>query len=483
MVRVKLSRLKPNKSSGPDQISTNMLRECLGFDVPLAILFNKSLQANQVPQDWRDSNVVPLHKKGSRTRCGNYRQVSLTSQVVKLMERIVQDHIFNLTRINKTFSCHQHGFQNQCSCVTQLLECLNDWTDNIDSELETDVIYLDFAKAFDTVPHRRLLFKLRKAGIRGKVLNWIESFLDKRRQKVVLRNGSSSWGDVSSGVPQGSILGPILFLLYVNDLPEAVSTTAKMFADDTKVYESVTSREDCNRLQSDLNSLSAWSRTWLLQFNASKCVVLKIRQSLNYSYTLNGLILQSVTSQRDLGVIISKTLSPSTHIQNSVKKANQRIGMVRHCFTDLTEIKVKKLYIAIIRPVLEYGSPVWNPWLKKDINMLEKVQERCLRLSKESISLPSLATRRDQQDMCEVYKYLNNNYKTESGLFFNKPERKIRGHSQKLFKPYARTNTRKYFFSHRVVDKWNNLPEEAVSAPSLTSFKKIPRSLSHGTEG
>ncbi len=162
----------------------------------------------------------------------------------------------------------------------------------------------------------------------------------------------------------------------------------KMFAVDTNIY----CNEVCNRLQSDINSLSSWSKTRLLKFNALKCVVLKIRQSLNYINTLNGLILesQSVSDQTDLGVIIYKYLLPSVHIQHSVTKANQRIGMIRGCFTDLTEVKVKILYTTIIRPVLEYGSIIWNQWLTKDINALEKVQERCLRLNKEKIILPSL---------------------------------------------------------------------------------------------
>ena len=169
------------------------------------------------------------------------------------------------------------------------------------------LIYLDFAKGFDTVPHKRLIHKLRAYGIRGKVLNWIKSFLSHRRQKVVLRNGCSNWEDVISGVPQGSILGPILFLLYVNDIPSIVASTAKVFADDTKLYCHIQSREDCFKLQSDLNRLTVWSKNWLLKFNERKCVALRIKQSIEYVYSLNGFPLQDVLHQKDLGVIISKT--------------------------------------------------------------------------------------------------------------------------------------------------------------------------------
>ena len=161
-VRKKLSKLKPNKASGPDGISVNVLRNCLEFDVPLQMIFSQSLTTGITPQDWRDANVSPLFKKGSRSKCNNYRPVSLTSQIVKLLERIVYDHLYNLLKLNGTISCHQHGFQGQCSCVTQLLECMQDWTMDSEQGLQTDIIYFDFAKAFDTVPHKRLLLELKK---------------------------------------------------------------------------------------------------------------------------------------------------------------------------------------------------------------------------------------------------------------------------------------------------------------------------------
>ena len=230
-------------SQRPDGVSVNTLRSCPNFSCPLSIIFNISMKTSSLPQEWRDANINPLHKKGSRSSKKNYRPVSLTSQVVKLMERVIQDHLQSLLSKNRTIHCDQHGFQERCSCITQLLECLNDWTDNFDNEIQTDAIYLDFAKAFDTVPHKSLILKLQQAGIRGLVLDWIRSFLANRRQRVILRNGVSSWRTVTSGVPQGFILGPVLFLIYVNDLPDLVNSTAKMFADDTKVYRQIQNRE------------------------------------------------------------------------------------------------------------------------------------------------------------------------------------------------------------------------------------------------
>ena len=286
-------------------------------------------------------------------------------------------HILEWTRKNNAFSCDQHVFQERCSCISQLLEWLNDWSQAFDEGRSVDCIYLDFSKAFDNVPHQRLILKLRQAGIRGKVLEWIQAYLNHIRQRVILKNGVPQWLPVTSGVSQGSILGPILFLIYVNDLPDYVSNTAKIFADDTKAYSTIDSKDECHILQKDLAS---WSRTWLLRFNASKCVVLRIRQSIQYTYTLNGIVLEAVASQKDLGVIISDDLTPGTHISHITKKCNQRIGLKKRCFTNLSADKVKILYESLIRPVLEYESPVWSPWYKKNIPKLERVKSRYLKL-------------------------------------------------------------------------------------------------------
>ena len=482
-IRKRLVKLKANKASGPDAISVNVLRNCPNLDLPFEILFNQSVQTSKIPQDWRDANISPTHKKSSRSKSSNYLPVSLTSQVAKLLECIIYHHLLDLATKNKTISCHQHGFQNQCSCITQLLECLCDWTQEYDEGSQTDIIYLDFAKAFDTVPHKRLITKLKSYGIRGKVLSWIEAFLNNRRQRVVLRNGSSKWILVKSGVPQESILGPLLFLFYVNDMPTLVQNTAKMFADDTKLYAKTKTRQDCDRLQQDLNHLAAWSQDWLLKFNETKCVVLKIRESLKYAYTLNGYNLKQETTQKDLGVAISDDLKPATHIQEIVKKANQRIGIIKRCFTGLTQTKVQTLYHAIVRPILEYGSPVWNPNLVKDINALEKVQDRCAKLTSPPLTLQKLSDRRWQVDMCEVYKYVHNMYKSNPFFSLTQSHYQLRGHSLKLEKNSCRTTLRQLFFGNRVVNDWNRLPEDVVSASSLQSFKRKLRSLPSGEEG
>ena len=279
------------------------------------------------------------------------------------------------------------------------------------------------------------------------VLRWIEGFLPGHRQRVVLRNGSSHWRQVTSGVPQGSILSPLLFLIHVNDIPELVSSTAKMFPDDTKVYSHF---ESCKHLRDDLNKLGAWFSKWLLNSIAHKCVVLKIRESLNYLHTLDGVSLKSVSNQRDLGITISNDLKPRNHITFIASKANQRVGLIKRCFTHLKFDLIDHLFKAIVRPILEYGSPTWSPALLCQINYLERVQKNCYPVATDLTEVcglgrepPTLISHWKFADLCEVYKYTHGMYKTEAGELFEFNQSATRGHSLKLQKECFRTEVRK----------------------------------------
>jgi hypothetical protein len=293
-------------------------------------LYKRSISEHKLPQTWKNANITAIFKKGSRKQAGNYRPVSLTSILCKTLESIVRDGIMEHMNDNKLFTQHQYGFRRGRSCVTQLLEIMDHWTDLLDEGKNIDVIYLDFQKAFDTVPHMRLLKKMEAYGICGEVLAWVKGFLETRNQRVVLGKDVSDWKSVKSGVPQGNVLGPVLFLIFINDLPTVVKCFVKLFADDTKSYTVVRNECDRQQLQRDLDSLCQWSNTWLLKFNAAKCKVMHIgRTNPNLDYfmtdqtTSNTSKINVVSEEKDLGVTFDPSLKFSKHIANCAAKANK----------------------------------------------------------------------------------------------------------------------------------------------------------------
>ena len=275
-----LKNLNPHKAAGPDAIRPLVLKELhLEISPFLTFLFQKSKETGEVPDEWRQANVVPLYKKGPRNQAANYRPVSLTCICSKVMEHIMSSHIMQHLEVSHILHDRQHGFRAKRSCESQLLELVEDLHKSMNSGHQTDIVVMDFAKAFDKVCHTRLLHKLQWYGIQGQPLGWIKSFLSDRTQRVVVEGVSSKENPVTSGVPQGSVLGPILFLIYINDLPECVKSEVRLFADDTILYRKIVSPQDSQTLQEDLDRLVKWEQDWLMEFHPSKCQVIRVTRS------------------------------------------------------------------------------------------------------------------------------------------------------------------------------------------------------------
>ena len=265
-----LNNLQPGKAPGPDNISLRVLKELAEEVAPiLTMIFQSSVDTGTVPADWKTANVTPLFKKGEKYDAANYRPVSLTCICCKLLEHIMTTTIMGHLEGHGILCDQQHGFRKKRSCETQLLEFTDELINNMAKGAQTDIQILDFSKAFDRVNHSLLVHKLYHYGVRGTLNRWISDFLRDRKQAVVINGAKSDFINVESGVPQGSVLGPCLFLVYINVLPNRLTSSARLFADDTAVYSMVSSSEDQTCLQQDLNQLSEWEKSWDMAFHPS----------------------------------------------------------------------------------------------------------------------------------------------------------------------------------------------------------------------
>ena len=321
----KINNMKENKWPGVDGISPKILKETVDqISTPLAHVFNMSLQEGIVPFEWKEANIIPLFKKGSRNKSVNYRPVSLTSVICKLLETIIRDHMMDFLIKHKWINPSQHGFLKAKSCLTNLLCFLEEITKWVDDGSPVDVIYLDFQKAFDKVPHQRLISKFNSHGMGNSLINWIEQWLTDRRQRVVVDGEVSSWKSVLSGVPQGSVLGPILFLVYINDLEEGVTGKILKFADDTKLFRKVKEFGDKQNLQDYIDKLVKWSEKWQMLFNFGKCKCLHTGSgNTGMNYEMGGTILSKTVNEKDLGVTMNANMKVSEQCRIAASKGNQ----------------------------------------------------------------------------------------------------------------------------------------------------------------
>ena len=308
-----LSTLDVSKASGPDRVSPYILKHCAEELSPvLQIIFTQSLTTGVLPPDWLSANICPVYKKGSRSSPCNYRPISLTPICSKIMEHIIYHSIMNHLNLNNILIDNQHGFRANHSCTTQLIVFIEDVSHALDHQKQVDIILLDFSKAFDMVPHQRLLSKLKHYGITNEIYNWTKTWLIQRIQRVVLDGEVSDQASVLSGVPQGTVLGPLMFLLYINDISKHINSPLRLFADDCLLYRVISCKDDASLLQEDLDRLYEWTKIWQLSFNIKKCVLLQCTRSLSpyqCNYTLNKDTLATTDQHRYLGVLLDKRLS------------------------------------------------------------------------------------------------------------------------------------------------------------------------------
>jgi ribonucleases P/MRP protein subunit RPP40 len=390
---------------------------------------------------------------------------------------------------NQVIAKAQHGFQKAHSTLSNLLESLNDWTKNLDAGKDTDIAYIDFAKAFDSVSVPKLIHKLSHIGICNPLLSCIKSFLTDRSQRVLVGRSVSNYTPVISGVPQGSVLGPILFILYVNDIPNASANTdtSKLYADDVKRYALSC---NFNQFQIGLTKLDAWCLNWQLSVAPAKCSVFKLnryssRQENNAVYHIGNQILSNITEIDDLGITIDKQLSFSNHIHGVVGKAKQRIYLLFKCFTSRNVSLLLKAYVSYVLPLFDYCSPVWSPTKLTDIDLIEDVQRGFTKRLKDMHDLPyedrllkcgliSLELRRLRKDLCLCYQIVNGQIALNFADFFIPDTNyKTRGNKQKLQIPkLSHVASRTNFFSVRVVPVWNALSNDIILCGSFKQFSK-----------
>jgi len=480
-----LDKLRIDKAAGADGLSPRLLLEIKReISYPLFILFRKSLDDASVPDDWKCANVCPIFKKGNRNLAENYRPVSLTSQICKIFEAVIRDALVHHLEDKCLIKDSQHGFRKGYSCLTNMLTFLEKVTGLVDTGSAVDTVFFDFAKAFDKVPHQRLATKLKSHGISDKVYAWIMEWLKGRRQRVCLRGSLSDWLLVLSGVPQGSVLGPILFLIYINDLDFGVKNFILKFADDTKLFGSVLNSSEYSQLQDDINSLIKWSEDWQMSFNIGKCKVMHFGQTNQFrEYFMSNRKLEVVTEEKDLGVWISQDLKASHQCSQAYLKANKLLGVLHRTVKCKDTANLLCFYKSIIRPHLEFCTSAWSPHYSKDKLLLEKVQRRFTRMIPHLKQLPyderlselklwSLEDRRIRSDLIEVYKMVHGFSSVKLETFFEKDcGSRTRGHVWKLKKKRSNTNLRLHFFSERVINWWNSLENAVVCASSVNSFK------------
>lgn len=427
-IMTELKLLDPAKGPGPDGLSAYFLKNtATAICKPLAIIYNKCITAGVMPTPWKHAYITPVHKAGSKCSVEHYRPISILSTLSKVFERLVHSEVYPV--FHNAIIQQQHGFVKKRSTVTNLLVFSSDLFDKMDNRIQVDAVYTDFQKAFDKVDHELLLNRIAFNGIRGNLLRWFISYITNRCQRVVINGYRSDVIQVTSGVPQGSILGPLLFILFINDIGNCFRNSKfLLYADDLKIYRPIQSIQDCFLLQEDLDRLTDYCYSSKLLLSIPKCNFINFTKNKNiirFAYSLCDTPLNKVNSVRDLGVLLDCNLCLDLHIEQIVNKAYKMYGFIMRSTYDFKRTSsFLCLYKSLVRSQLEYAVPIWNPYYKKYIDLIENVQLRFLRamhfrchrtyLSYDQLlsryKLLTLSSRRKQLEAMALYNIVNGNF-------------------------------------------------------------------------
>ena len=510
-IRHLLCKINTNKAHGPDGIHGKLLKNCaVGLAYPLSLMFRLCYKKGILPQEWKLGHIVPIFKKGDKHVVSNYRPISLTSLVMKTFERIVRDKI--LDTVGHMINDRQHGFLPRRSCATNMIGLCDSLALSLNSNINSDVIYFDFAKAFDTVNHDIILWKLKNLfGIDGLLLQFVTSYLQNRQQRVLMDDQISDCKCAKSGVPQGSILGPLLFVLFINDLPDGISseTSISLYADDTKIWRPVTQESDNDSLQSDIDYLQDWCLRNKMRFHPDKCKVLSVHGRVNvhqqllsclpfyqYVYSLGDVPLENVDSEKDLGVVVTSRLDWNEQCLKLYSKANQRLGMTRrNCHFVIDQNRRRILYLTMVRSQFEHCSIVWRPTTATLMSKLESLQKRAIKwilfeeytsythtsyITKcKQLNILPLSERFNYLDLIYFFKIIQGLIPVELPPYIVRFSGNSRLRSSHLDEhcyistvaprsesaPFAKS------FYIRTIGKWNNLPLELRCIDCMIEFK------------
>ena len=484
--------ISTNKATGPDNLSAKLLKEAGASIAPvLARLFNMSLRSNIMPKCWKRANVIPIHKKDSKQSASNYRPISLLPVISKVFEKVVFKYVYNYLHRNSLISYHQSGFKPKDSTINQLAYLYHTFSKALDDKKDVRIIFCDVSKAFDRVWHRGLIYKLNRIGVSGSLLSWFESYLSDRSQRVVIKGQCSEWGEIEAGVPQGSVLGPLLFLVYINDLIEAVDCDIKLFADDTTLYISVDDHKVASdTLNRNLCNVKVWANRWLVNFNPEKTESLVVTNKKKESYPpvlYNNEPIREVDSHKHLGLTFNSKLSWSQHIGSLVARIAKLKDVMLYLKNRLDRYTLNNIYITFVRPKLEYACIIWADCTNRDKVMLERCQLSFARivtgarkgtkteLLYDEVGWPRLEERRQQSTLIYFHKLVHGNAPDYVCSLLpeanNSSSYNLR---QSNALPPVRARTEKFNNTLIVngIKLWNSLPPNVQELHELSEFKK-----------